>query len=158
MAGCGERGFVIPATYPYSECGDRAILPSVPDMAPFVTIGTRAMASPDMRRPFRILECFPPLDSEGAHTFFSDGREGMTVFRCRRWPEPLADWGRQACAGAVVVFGLASPLWAASAPVSPCNPTGALGTSMGGCANPPAPPSCEETFRRGFGKDDVHDL
>nr|EES53453.1 MAG: hypothetical protein UBAL3_78920043 [Leptospirillum ferrodiazotrophum] len=60
MAGCGERGFVRPATYPYSECGDRAILPSVPDMAPFVTIGTRAMASPDMRRPFRILECFPP--------------------------------------------------------------------------------------------------
>ena len=64
----------------------------------------------------------------------------MTVFRCRRWPGPLADWGRQACAGAVVVFGLASPLWAASAPVPPCNPTGALGTSMGGCANPPAPP------------------
>ncbi len=65
----------------------------------------------------------------------------MTVCCCHRWPGRLLQWCRQAFVGVLVVLGMASPLWAASPPAAPCNPTGALGNSMGGCLTPPPSPS-----------------
>jgi len=44
-----------------------------------------------------------------------------------------------AIAGSALVLVMASPLWAAS-PGTPCNATGALGTTMGGCQAPPTVP------------------
>nr|AAX36054.1 ORF307 [Leptospirillum ferrooxidans] len=44
-----------------------------------------------------------------------------------------------AIAGSALLLLSASPLWAAP-PGSPCNATGALGTTMGGCQAPPAVP------------------
>ena len=65
----------------------------------------------------------------------------MTVC-CLFRPERLAEWGRPALAGVLLVLVMASPLWAAPPPSgAPCNATGSLGTSMGGCATPPAPPA-----------------
>ena len=63
----------------------------------------------------------------------------MTVC-CLFRPERLADGIRPALAGGLLVLVVASPLWAAP-PSAPCNATGALGTTMGGCATPPSPPS-----------------
>ena len=60
---------------------------------------------------------------------------------CNHRPERLADGIRPALAGSLLVLVVASPLWAASPDGTPCNPTGALGSSMGGCAKPPTPPS-----------------
>ena len=40
----------------------------------------------------------------------------------------------------------------------PLQPHGGAGDLDGRLREPADPPSCEETFRRGFGKDDVHDL
>ncbi|MCL5953858.1 MAG: hypothetical protein M1509_05050 [Nitrospirae bacterium] len=44
-------------------------------------------------------------------------------------------------AGWALALLLSSPAQAASPPGAPCNPTGALGTSMGGCATPPVSPT-----------------
>jgi len=46
---------------------------------------------------------------------------------------------KTAISGSALVLLSASPLWAAS-PAAPCNATGALGTTMGGCQAPPAAP------------------
>lgn len=51
----------------------------------------------------------------------------------------MTAWG-PALAGGLLVLVVASPLWAAT-PSAPCNATGALGATMGGCATPPSLPS-----------------
>ena len=48
-------------------------------------------------------------------------------------------------AGSALALLLCSPARAASPPGAPCNPTGALGTTMGGCATPPVSPTAAPT-------------
>ncbi|MHB8370768.1 MAG: hypothetical protein ACYDBP_13965, partial [Leptospirales bacterium] len=47
--------------------------------------------------------------------------------------------GQAAFAGLALLLGMAPPLWAATSS-TPCNGSGALGATMGGCAKPPASP------------------
>ncbi len=56
------------------------------------------------------------------------------------WPERLADLVLPALAGGLLVFAMASPLRAATPPPAPCNATGDLGATLGGCAPSPTAP------------------